>query len=120
MESKESLIKKNLSDYYKSKNKTLDLSNLNLKKIPHNIPSDVAFLFLGNNKISRLENIKNLKNLKVLDISYNKLNDLDNIPDSYEISCRDNYLTNIDDLKKCKRLSKLDCSHNKIDNIPII
>ena len=32
MESKESLIKKNLSDYYKSKNKTLDLSNLNLKK----------------------------------------------------------------------------------------
>ena len=120
MESKESLVKKNFSDYYKSKNKTLDLSNIGLKKIPNNIPNDVMFLFLGNNKISNLDQIKDLKNLKVLDLSYNKLNNLENIPDSYEISCRNNNLTNINDLKKCKRLNKLDCSHNKIDNIPLI
>ena len=114
------IIKKRIDEFYKSKSTTLDLSNLKMRKLPKNIPNNVKYLFINNNKLSTIDELKNLNNLIVLDCSYNKLTNLYNLPDTYELNCRNNLLRNISYLKKSIKIEKLDCSFNNIDKIPII
>jgi Leucine-rich repeat (LRR) protein len=76
----------------------LDLSNLNLKKVPH-IPYGVA----------------------KLDISYNDIKELENLPDSlYSLNCSHNRLDykGMKSIALLDKLQSLNCSNNHISKLP--
>ena len=92
----------------------LDISHLDLTKLPNNIQKSIKYLFCANNRIENLGDISKFKSLKVLDISNNKLTNLDNLPENIvEIQCINNNLEKLD-LSKYLKLKRLDCSHNKL------
>jgi Leucine-rich repeat (LRR) protein len=103
----------------KTCDKYLDLSNCDLKEIPKDIPVHVEYLFLSDNKITKIDNIDHLINLQAIDLSSNRLVKLDNLPENIqEISARNNKLNDISYIIKLKDLKRLDISYNKITVIP--
>ena len=54
----------------------LDLGGNRLRKMEH-LPPNLEKLFLGKNKIERVENVSSLKKLKVLDVQSNRLTSLE-------------------------------------------
>ena len=102
---------------------TLDLSNLNLTKLPsyHNIPPTVKHLFLANNSLSHTLtlDLRQFQNLEVLDIDHNKFTKLPILPNKLvELSCSNNKLDNISSLTQYRCLERLEVSHNKLTDIP--
>lgn len=112
-----------ISECKKNNYEYLDISYLNLDKIPnltkqpdYNKIKTIKFLFANNNKIKDFEKtLDQFKSLQVLDISCNKLEKIKNIPDSLtELMCHNNKLTFI-----CSSdyLLTLDCSFNGIEKL---
>lgn len=97
--------------------KSLDLSNLNIKKIPNisNVfKQNVKYLFLNNNKLENVDVIKDF-NLITLDISFNNIKKINILPLSLtELCCQYNDLLYI---PSHNNIEKLDCSHNNISSI---
>lgn len=106
--------------------KYLDLSNLNLNRIPiqelkkhknFDKISNILYLFIDNNNIEVcLDELLYFKNLEALDISHNKLTEIKYIPDKLkEFSCYNNHLKSLPDSNS---VEKLDCSDNKLSSLP--
>lgn len=96
----------------------LDLSHLNLKKIPQ-VPKQISitikYLFLNNNELEDLNGIEQFVNLEVLDVSNNNLIYINNIPNTLlELTCRFNKINKLPILSKLKIL---DCTSNKITRL---
>lgn len=105
----------------KSGNKILDLSCLELKKLPEKLPEELKYLFISSNEIDVIEDISYLRELKVFECSNNNLEYLPKLPHYVkEISCRSNKLKNMDAVKECNFIQRLDCSHNNINKLPAI
>jgi Leucine-rich repeat (LRR) protein len=114
-------IKYRVNECNNSGGKMLDLTCLELTKLPHIIPSDIEYLFCSDNKLVDMIEVTSLKKLKILDCSNNMLRAIPKLsPILEELSCRNNYIKNLDQLIECKKLERLDCSQNKIMNIPKI
>jgi Leucine-rich repeat (LRR) protein len=102
-------------------NKLLDLSNMDLKELPLNIPLSIEYLFLSDNDLVDVD-LRQFKNLKIVDLSSNKFKILPHLPESVEeISCRDNeQLVDLSKLLHLAHLKRLDVSYCNLREIPII
>jgi Leucine-rich repeat (LRR) protein len=101
----------------------LDLSRLNLEKIPklsgyvyYDQLIKIKYLFLNDNKLTECgERIKCFEQLKVLDISHNKISQITYLPDKLEeLICHNNKLNTIQSHNSIKIL---DCMDNKIETL---
>lgn len=100
---------------------TLDLTQLDLTKLPSNIPKTVKYLFISSNNFSVLPNLKYFENLIAIDISFNNISNLPLFSSSIEeIICNNNRIINLDSLINYKNLKRLNCSNNKIETIPCL
>jgi hypothetical protein len=97
----------------------LDLSNMDLERLPPNIPSCVRKLFCSNNRLSDISQLSRLNRLEVLDCSNNRLNKIPKLSKSLiEINCRNNNIEELDILVDCNEVLRIDCSNNNISTIP--
>lgn len=102
--------------------KILNLSNMNLEKVPSKLIekfSSIEVLCLSSNKLTELPNeIGNLKKLRSLDISNNKLvglpDSICNLNDLYKLDLSDNAIENIDKICNLNQLSLLNLGRNEI------
>lgn len=134
-----------ISQVRKDKYDYLDLSGMNLKKIPQLTNYSnydgirlVKFLFINNNSLSNIDNIFDIfTNLEVLDISDNNIKNIPRIPNTLkELCCFNNKLellprggkyleillcknNSIFDIPHYKNLIQLECDNNKITNLKI-
>jgi Leucine-rich repeat (LRR) protein len=114
-------LKKRIDNCFKNKKTYLDLSNLNLIKLPNKLPNFIETLRCENNKLTELP--KKLPNsLIILYCGQNSLTKLsDTLPDSLQkIYCQFNRLTELPS-KLPKMLSILYCKNNllkKIETVP--
>ena len=100
---------------------SLDISHLELTKLPPNIPITVKFLFCSENNLSVIDDLTFLSSLEVIDCGFNKLTKLPMFPKSIvEISSRNNALGDASTIKtiNCPNLKRVDLSHNNLENIP--
>ena len=108
-----------ISECVSTNYKTLDLSGLELTKLPlfkDHLIYNVVNLFCVDNKLEKLTGIEKFKNLLVLDVSGNLLKEITHLPNTLnELVCRNNKLSNIN-LPLNIRL--LDVSFNKLVNLP--
>ncbi|ODV83301.1 hypothetical protein CANARDRAFT_203385 [[Candida] arabinofermentans NRRL YB-2248] len=77
-------------------------------------------LWLGKNRITRLENLNNLSNLRVLSIQSNgisKLENLEGLVNLEELYLSHNNLTELEGLDNLKNLNTLDITSNKISKL---
>ena len=101
----------------------LDLSNLDLPKMPkldkyanYEQIKKIKFLFINNNNISSISNeLKIFTDLEVLDISWNNIDTIGYVPSKIkEFVCHNNKLS---ELPHLNNIEKIDCSHNYIKSI---
>lgn len=101
----------------------LDLSRLNLEKIPvfkkykyYEKLKNIKYLFLNDNKLKKCgKRLKYFNNLEVLDVSFNELLKITFLPKKLkELICNDNKLKKIPPHDK---LEILDCSNNNLESI---
>ena len=123
------LLKYRIYDCKKNNFEYLDISYLNLDKLPnftehkyYNNLKKIKYLFVHNNNISDIGNSLDIfENLEVLDISNNKLTSINSLPDTLkELVCHNNKL-----IKICTSdsVTILDCSFNsltKLQNYPML
>ena len=96
----------------------LDLKHMDLISLP-SLPDEVynklKHLFLGDNKLTNLNDITKFKSLETLDINNNLFIELPQLPNTLnELCCQSNKLTMI---KSHRNLQKLDCAFNNIQKI---
>jgi Leucine-rich repeat (LRR) protein len=100
---------------------SLDISHLDLKSIPFNIPINIKYLFCNHNLMKSLDNILFFKKLQILDFSNNKLTKLPELPSTLiELTCRNNYLEDIDLIIHCPNIKRIDFSYNKLNDIKLL
>ncbi|XP_038637351.1 leucine-rich repeat and transmembrane domain-containing protein 2 isoform X2 [Scyliorhinus canicula] len=111
------------------KNYEVDCSNLGLFTIPADIPSNIKFLSLSNNKLSTLQALTfiNFTTLEKLDLSNNYLDQLpsnvfDYIRNLTDLNLRNNSIRSLDKsiFYKTTNLQRLDLSVNGISQIPLL
>lgn len=104
--------------------KTLDLSHLNLTKLPklpEKIIQNVKYLFLAENKLNEIDDLSHFNKLSVVDLCNNTLTKIPTMPFKLkELLIKYNSINNITNLNECYYLRRLDCSHNEIVEIPYI
>jgi Leucine-rich repeat (LRR) protein len=89
---------------------TLDISYLDLKELPNNLPNNLTELYCYNNKITKLENLPD--NLTELDCDNNKITKLENLPRYLTyLKCSNNMITKLENLPN--NSIKLYCFNNK-------
>ena len=100
----------------------LDLGGNRLRKMEH-LPPNLEKLFLGKNKIERVENISTLKKLKVLDVQSNRLTSLEagSLPSQLqELYGAHNAVVNPPpDALKGLSLETVDLSHNRLTSLEV-
>lgn len=96
---------------------TLDLSHMDLDKLPRNMPLFIENLFCSDNSLTSLKGIDKLTKLKVLDCSSNQLTSLKYTPKTVEeICCKNNKLQKIS-VENLPNLCRLDFSHNSVHSL---
>ncbi|CAD2092283.1 leucine-rich repeat protein [Plasmodium vinckei brucechwatti] len=126
-----SIIKEGLSDIEKTLNgegyafSNLNCSYKNIEYIPKEIINYIylKYINMSNNKIDNISNLYNLDNILFLDISYNLINNLDEIKSLHLKNCiymniSHNSINIINDIK-LKNIIELDLSYNNIENLNI-
>ncbi|CAD2092330.1 leucine-rich repeat protein [Plasmodium vinckei lentum] len=126
-----SIIKEGLSDIEKTLNgegyafSSLNCSYKNIEYIPKEIINYIylKYINLSNNKIENISNLYKLDNILFLDISYNLINNLDEIKSLHLKNCiymniSHNSINIINDIKM-KNIIELDLSYNNIENLNI-
>ena len=100
----------------------LDLGGNRLRKMEH-LPPNLEKLFLGKNKIERVENVSSLKKLKVLDVQSNRLTSLEpgSLPSQLqELYGAHNAVTDPPpDALKGLSLETVDLSHNRLTSLEV-
>lgn len=113
-------LKYRLKESFNTGFEYLDLSHLNLSKIPDLTTykyfeklKNILYLFLNDNQIDTLENkLSDFNRLEVLDLSHNKISEIKKMPLSLrELSCHHN---NLESICSHQNLEKLDCSNNSV------
>lgn len=101
----------------------LDLSRLNLEKIPkftgyahYDKLVKIKYLFINDNNLSECgDRLSCFENLEVLDISFNKISEISFLPKTLqELICHNNKLTQ---LQSHNTIKILDCMNNPIEKI---
>lgn len=111
---------KNLETLTKLKN--LELGGNRIEEISETMNSlgSIEQLWLGKNRIPRLQNLNNLINLRVLSIQSNritKIEGLENLINLEELYLSHNGITKIENLENNKKLSVLDITSNRISKL---
>jgi Leucine-rich repeat (LRR) protein len=100
----------------------LDLSNLQLQKIPslpYDIFNKVSVCILTENELSDINNIDHFKKLKVLDVGHNYLAHIKSLPQTLEeFVCPRNQLTDLSCILNCPHIERIDFTDNLITEIP--
>ena len=100
----------------------LDLGGNRLRKMEH-LPPNLEKLFLGKNKIERVENVATLKKLKVLDVQSNRLTSLEpgSLPSQLqELYGAHNAVTDPPpDALQGLALETVDLSHNRLTSLEV-
>ena len=100
----------------------LDFGGNRLRKMEH-LPTNLEKLFLGKNKIERVENVSSLKKLKVLDVQSNRLTSLEpgSLPSQLqELYGAHNAVTDPPpDALKGLSLETVDLSHNRLTSLEV-
>jgi Leucine-rich repeat (LRR) protein len=96
----------------------LNLDNLNLTRIPENLPANLKEFYCNNNQITKLENLP--ANLKELYCVNNQITKIENLPANLQkLFCMNNQITKIENLP-----ASLNCFYcyknqiSKIENLP--
>lgn len=117
--------KKNIIEYDFSKFSNLEelnLSGLQITKLPSRLPITLKKLIISSNNFSdvgSLDNLINLVNLEYLDCSHSNITKLDNLPPNLKILiCRHNAITRLENLPLS--LLILDCSNNLIETLDFL
>lgn len=93
---------------------TLDISKLNLKRLPENFPRHIKILYCSNNQLTSLPALSNCIRL---DCYNNHLTSLPALPNCTILQCNKNHLRSLPALPNCTALY---CQNNQLTRLPAL